>query len=65
MTRKHFRELADALKIHAPDSNACQAEAVLFRSIVKAIAHACKRSNSRFDYGRFEAAAGVVAIKAL
>jgi hypothetical protein len=65
MTRTHFRELANALRLNAPQSNSCKAEADLFRNIVKAVAHVCKRSNSRFDYNRFEAAAGVAAIKAL
>lgn len=62
MTRKHFIELANALKVNAPDSNACKAEAVLFRSIVGAVASVCKRSNSRFDLSRFETAAGVAAV---
>jgi hypothetical protein len=60
MTRKHFRELANALHLNAPNGTSCQAEAVLFRSIVEAVASVCKRANPRFDYGRFEAAAGVV-----
>jgi hypothetical protein len=34
-------------------------------ALLRTEAHVCKRSNSRFDYGRFEAAAGVVTIKAL
>lgn len=59
MTRKHFIELANALKINAPDSEACKAEAILFRSIVGAVAGVCKQSNSRFDLGRFEIAAGL------
>lgn len=62
MTRKHFIELANALKVNAPDSNACKAEAVLFRSIVGAVASVCKRANSRFDLVRFEEAAGVMPI---
>ena len=61
MTRRHFIELANALKLNAPDSNASKAEAVLFRSIVGAVASVCKRANTRFDLGRFELAAGVVA----
>jgi hypothetical protein len=62
MTRKHFIELANALKVNAPDANACKAEAILFRSIVSAVASVCGRANSRFNLGRFEEAAGVVAI---
>lgn len=61
MTRKHFQDLARALKLNAPNGMSCQAEQVLFRNIVDAIADACKHSNGRFDRGRFEAAAGVVA----
>ena len=64
MTRKHFRELAYALKLNAPNGNSCEAEAELFQNIVSAVADVCKRSNSRFDYGRFEEAAGVVVVKA-
>lgn len=63
MTRKHFIELASALKMSAPDGNSCEGETVLFRSIVGAVASVCKRSNPRFDLARFEVAAGVAAIK--
>jgi hypothetical protein len=63
MTKKHFIQLAEALKINAPDSNSCKAETLLFRSIVGAVASVCRRANSRFDLGRFEVAAGVAAIK--
>jgi hypothetical protein len=65
MSRKHFRELADALKLNAPNGNSCEAETELFQNIVNAVANVCRRANPRFDYGRFEAAAGVVATKAL
>jgi hypothetical protein len=64
MTRRHFIELANALKINAPDSSAGKAEALLFRNIVSSVANVCKRENSRFDLGRFEKAAGVVAVSA-
>jgi hypothetical protein len=64
MTRKHFQDLANALRVNAPDSNARKAETDLFRNIVGGVASACKRSNPRFDLGRFEAAAGVVAVSA-
>jgi hypothetical protein len=65
MTRKHFRQLANALSLNAPNGKSCQAEIVLFRSIVDAVASVCERANPRFDYGRFEEAAGVVATKTL
>jgi hypothetical protein len=61
----HFIELAKALKFSAPDSTAGQAEVLLFRNIVNAVASVCKRANSRFDLGRFEKAAGVGAVSAL
>ena len=63
MTRKHFRELAYALKLNAPNGNSCQEETELFQNIVSAVADVCRRSNSRFNLARFEEAAGVVAIE--
>ena len=38
------------------------AQARLFKSIVSAVARACERANSRFDYRRFEKANGLAAI---
>jgi hypothetical protein len=45
MTRKNFRELADALR-----------ETHASAETVKAVADACKASNSQFQYGTFYAA---------
>lgn len=67
MTRKHFRALANALRLNVPDpgSNAHEAEAALFENIVTAVARACGSANPRFSYEKFERAAGLDAMRKL
>ena len=65
MTRKHFEALAAALRSNAPNpsSNSCEAERDLLESIVKAVAGACERANSRFNQEKFAKASGLDTIR--
>jgi len=61
MTRKNFVALAVALRANLPneDSNAYEAEALLFSDIAESIMTVCQRSNPRFNRARFAAAVGL------
>jgi hypothetical protein len=61
MTRKNLFALAVALRANLPneDSNAYEAEALLFSNIVESVMDVCKLSNSRFDRARFSKACGL------
>jgi hypothetical protein len=61
MSRKHFQAIAHALKTNEPNSNSehYEREAELFKSIVFAIAGACRSFNPRFNAVRFQRACGL------
>ena len=49
MTRKHFKQLAQILKIQKADPY-----------MIRAIAYFCAGENERFDYAKFYEASGMV-----
>jgi hypothetical protein len=59
MSRKHFQQLADALRQNKPTAMSGEAEIELFRQLVRDIGTACGRANPRFNRSRFERASGV------
>jgi len=65
MTRKHFRQIADAMqsirKFEAHDAEMSEvvAHAVRFSSVVDALANVLADTNPRFDRDRFLTACGI------
>jgi hypothetical protein len=65
MTKRNFIAIAAALRSNVPsvDSNAYEAETLLFENIVSAICDMSERFNPRFDRERFEHASGLDSIR--
>lgn len=63
MTKKHFKQLADVLRVTgnrlAIHSNG-QYNREIHEALVDMIASICKNDNARFDYERFREACGIV-----
>ena len=58
MSKKHFIQLADALKKEY-ESRENENERSIIREVIYAVAGVCSRNNNLFDYGRFLTACGV------
>lgn len=56
MTRKHFVDLANALKWARPDVEETSPEYLLWEHICREIASVCVRHNGAFNRSRFMAA---------
>jgi hypothetical protein len=61
MSKKHFTQLANAIRTNLPDPNSStyKAELVVFTAIVRDVARVCRTNNPRFDDARFETACGL------
>ena len=65
MTRKHFRQIADAMQTlrtfeaHHPEMSETVARAVRFSSVVDALANVLATTNPRFNRNRFLSACGI------
>ena len=65
MTRKHFRQIADAMRslrkfeAHDPEMTEIVANVVRFSSVVDSLANVLATANPRFNRNKFLAACGI------
>ena len=59
MTKKHFKALAEALKMERPDPSWSN-KFLQWKADVKAVMYVCKRANVRFDDGKFAQTVGLI-----